>query len=289
MTATIGPATPTVQLPPTRAVPPAVPHRLRSGAGLLGRAAWKSSAVVAFVVLWEFGPRYLASAQIRVFLPPLHENLQAMWRLTQDGQLQAHVGASLTRSIIGFGIALVTAIPLGLLIAWYRPVERPLNPLLELFRNTAALALLPVFTLLLGIGEITKISIVAYASFFPILLNTIAGVKNVDPLLVRAARTLGLSSRQMFAKVILPSAVPTIFTGIRMAGTASILVLIAAEMVGAKAGLGYLIINAQSSFQITTMYAGILTTSIIGVTVNYGLVRLERHFSRWRTGAAVAR
>jgi NitT/TauT family transport system permease protein len=93
----------------------------------------------------------------------------------------------------------------------------------------------------------------------------------------------------MFAKVILPSAVPTIFTGIRMAGTASILVLIAAEMVGAKAGLGYLIINAQSSFQITTMYAGILTTSIIGVTVNYGLVRLERHFSRWRTGAALAR
>jgi NitT/TauT family transport system permease protein len=289
MTATIDSTTPTTQVPPTRAVPPAVPHRLRSGAGLLGRAAWKASAIIAFLLLWEFGPRYLASAQIRVFLPPLHENLQALWQLIQDGQLQAHVGASLTRSITGFGIALVTAIPLGLLIAWYRPVERPLNPLLELFRNTAALALLPVFTLLLGIGEITKISIVAYASFFPILLNTIAGVKNVDPLLVRAARTLGLSSRQMFAKVILPSAVPTIFTGIRMAGTASILVLIAAEMVGAKAGLGYLIINAQSSFQITDMYAGILTTSIIGVTVNYGLVRLERHFSRWRTGAALAR
>ena len=289
MTATMTSTTAAAQPVSARTVPSIKRHRLRSGTALVGRAVGKSAGILGFLVLWELGPRYLASEQIQVFLPPLHEDLRALWQLIREGQLQAHLSASLTRSVIGFGIAVVTAIPLGLLIAWYRRVERPLNPLLELFRNTAALALLPVFTLLLGIGEITKISIVAYASFFPILLNVIAGVKNVDPLLVRAARTLGLSSREMFTKVILPSAVPTIFTGIRMAGTASILVLIAAEMVGAKAGLGYLIINAQSSFQITDMYAGILTTAIVGVTVNYGLVRLERHFSRWRTGAALAR
>jgi len=289
MTATVETTTNTEASVPAAAMPRGLPGRLSRGSHLVGRAAWKSAAIVLFLLLWEFGPTLFASKQVQVFLPPLHENLQAMWELILDGQLQAHLTASLTRSAIGFGIALVTAIPLGLLIAWYRPVERPLNPLLELFRNTAALALLPVFTLLLGIGEITKISIVAYASFFPILLNTIAGVKTVDPLLIRAARTLGLSSHQLFVKVVLPAAVPTIFTGIRMAGTAAILVLIAAEMVGAKAGLGYLIINAQSSFQITDMYAGILTTSIVGVTVNYGLVRLERHFSRWRTGAALAR
>jgi NitT/TauT family transport system permease protein len=188
--------------------------------------------------------------------------------------------------VLGFGVAILAAVPLGLLIAWYPRLESFLNPLLELFRNTAALALLPVFTLLLGIGETSKISIVAYASFFPILLNTISGVKTVDPLLVRAARSLGLSSFRLFYKVILPSAVPTIFTGVRMAGSASILVLIAAEMVGAKAGLGYLIINAQSSFQIPDMYAGILMTAIVGVSVNFGLVRLERHFSRWRVGVA---
>ncbi|HET7399451.1 MAG TPA: ABC transporter permease subunit, partial [Intrasporangium sp.] len=102
---------------------------------------------------------------------------------------------------------------------------------------------------------------------------------------VRAARSLGLSSVQLFRKVVLPSAVPTIFTGIRMGGTASILVLIAAEMVGAKAGLGYLIVNSQSSFQITDMYAGILTVSLFGLFVNTALVRLEQHFSRWRAGS----
>jgi NitT/TauT family transport system permease protein len=255
----------------------------RSGARRAGRGIWASGAIVLFLLLWELGPTYLATASTRVFLPPLHEVLRALGSLIAKGQLQNHLAASLTRSASGFGIAVVFAVALGLLVAWYRSLDRFLNPLLEVFRNTAALALLPVFTLLLGIGETSKISIVAYAAFFPVLLNTIAGVRTVDPLLVRAARSLGLSNFRLFLKVILPSAVPTIFTGIRMAGTSSILVLIAAEMVGAKAGLGYLIVNAQSSFLIPDMYAGILTVSLLGLLVNYLLVAVERHFSRWRT------
>jgi NitT/TauT family transport system permease protein len=256
---------------------------LRAAAHLAGRAGWKSLAVILFLALWQFGPQYLATPATRVFLPPLHEVLAAGARLVENGQLQSHLQASLTRSVSGFGIAVVSAVVLGLLIAWYGWLNSFLNPLLELFRNTATLALLPVFTLLLGIGEESKITIVAYAAFFPVLLNTIAGVRTVDPLLIRAAKSLGLNSFRLFQKVILPSAVPTIFTGIRMAGTSSILVLIAAEMVGAKAGLGYLIVNSQMSFLIPDMYAGILTVSVLGLAVNALLVALERHFSRWRT------
>ncbi|MFK4298530.1 NitT/TauT family transport system permease protein [Arthrobacter sp. GAS37] len=256
---------------------------VRTAAARTGSGLWKAAGIIAFLALWELGPTYLASPSTRVFLPPLHEVLAAWGKLFESGSIQGHLAASLTRSVSGFGAALVAGVSLGLLIAWYGRLNSVLNPLLELFRNTAALALLPVFTLLLGIGEESKISIVAYAAFFPVLLNTIAGVKTVDPLLIRAAKSLGLSSLALFRKVILPSAVPTIFTGIRMAGTASILVLIAAEMVGAKAGLGYLIVNAQSSFLIPDMYAGILTVSLLGLTVNFLLVALERHFSRWRT------
>lgn len=247
-----------------------------------GAWLWKSAAVLLFLALWELGPTYLASDSTRVFLPPLHEVLAAGAGLIANGQLQTHIAASLVRSTAGFAIAVALGVSLGLVIAWYRPLNSFLNPLLELFRNTAALALLPVFTLLLGIGEESKITIVAFAAFFPVLLNTIAGVRTVDPLLVRAARSLGLGSLALFRKVILPSAVPTIFTGIRMAGTSAILVLIAAEMVGAKAGLGYLITNAQSSFLIPQMYAGILTVSLLGLLVNVLLVAAERHFSRWR-------
>ncbi|KUM36232.1 ABC transporter permease [Arthrobacter sp. EpRS71] len=264
------------------------PGKVRRVASAAGSVVWKSAAILAFLALWELGPTYLASPSTRVFLPPLHEVLLAWGKLFEAGTIQGHITASLTRSVAGFGAALVAGVSLGLLIAWYGRLNSVLNPLLELFRNTAALALLPVFTLLLGIGEESKISIVAYAAFFPVLLNTIAGVKTVDPLLIRAARSLGLNSFRLFQKVILPSAVPTIFTGIRMAGTASILVLIAAEMVGAKAGLGYLIVNAQSSFLIPDMYAGILTVSLLGLGVNFLLVALERHFSRWRTAVGAA-
>ena len=155
--------------------------------------------------------------------------------------------------------------------------------MLVIFLNTAALALLPVFTLILGIGETSKIAIILYASVWPILYNTISGVRNVDPLLIKSARSLGLSHFALFQKVILPAAVPTIFTGVRLAGAASILVLVATEMVGAKAGLGYLILNSQYNFQIPHMYAGILTVSAIGVAFNYLLLSLERRFSTWRS------
>ena len=261
----------------------AAPVRVRSRAFKpLRRAVHKSAAIVLFLILWEIGPLVLLPASVRVFLPPLHDVLIAAWQLIQSGDLQANTAASLSRAALGFSVAVAVAVPAGLLIAWYGWLDSFLTPLLELFRNTSALALLPVFTLLLGIGEISKITVVAYAAFFPILLNTIAGVRTVDPLLIRAAHSLGLGRLRLFAKVILPSAVPTIFTGIRMGGAGAILVLVAAEMVGAKAGLGFLIVNSQNSFLIPDMYAGILAIALLGLAVNTLLVALERRFSRWR-------
>jgi NitT/TauT family transport system permease protein len=197
--------------------------------------------------------------------------------------LLTHVQASLVRSLSGFGLAILGAIPLGLVIGWYKPAATLLNPLLEVFRNTAALALLPVFVLILGLGETSKVAIIVYACSWPILLNTISGVRSVDPLLIKSARSLGLGPVSLFGKVILPAAVPTIFTGIRLAGAYSILILIAAEMVGAKAGLGYLINYAQYNFAVPEMYAGIITISAIGLIVNQILVAIERRFSTWRT------
>ena len=193
-----------------------------------------------------------------------------------------HVRASLARSGLGFGLAVTTAIPLGAAIAWYSPVREILTPVLEIFRNTAALALLPVFILILGIGETSKVAIVLYACFFPILLSTISGVANVDAQLLRSARVLGLSPVATFRKVVFPAAVPTIFTGIRISGAAAILVLIAAEMIGATEGLGFLITYSQFNFLIPQMYAAILTTSVLGLAINYSLVALERRFQRWR-------
>ncbi|GAB3716616.1 ABC transporter permease [Nocardiopsis oceani] len=243
----------------------------------------RSAAIVAFLLLWEVAPRI--GLVDRVFLPPLSEVLVATGDLAASGQLWAHVSASLSRALTGFTIAVSIAVPLGILIAWYRPVSDFLLPILELFRNTAALALLPVFVLILGIGETSKIALVVFACTFPILLNTITGVRTVDPLLIKSAVSLGFGPLALFRKVVLPAAVPSIFTGVRMAGAASILVLIAAEMVGAQSGLGYLINASQLNFQIHDMYAGILSIALLGVTLNGVLVALERRFSRWRVAA----
>jgi NitT/TauT family transport system permease protein len=247
----------------------------------LGRLGRGVVGIAVLALVWEVVPRL--GLVDEYFLPPLHVVLEQWWSMVRDGELWPHVRASLVRSALGFGIAAGIAIPLGAAIAWYRPVREILPPAFEVFRNTAALALLPAFTLVLGIGETSKVAIVTYACFFPILLSTIAGVATVDPQLLRSAKVLGLSPVTTFRKVVFPAAVPTIFTGIRISGAAAILVLIAAELIGATEGLGFLINYSQFNFLIPQMYAAILTTTLVGLAVNYGLVALERRFSRWRT------
>ena len=255
--------------------------RARVGRGRLRAVFVKSIALVLLLAAWEIAPR--AGLVDPVFLPPFHTVLGALADLAGNGQLAANAGASLTRSLAGFAVAVVTAVPLGVAIGWYKPVSDVLTPLLQVFLNTAALALLPVFVLILGIGETSKIAIVFYACTWPILLNTISAVRSVDPTLLKLARSLDLSAPRLFARVVLPASVPTIFTGIRLAGAAAIVVVIAAEMVGAKAGLGYLINFSQYNFAIPQMYAGIVAISVLGVAFNQLLVTVERRFTSWRT------
>jgi NitT/TauT family transport system permease protein len=267
----------------TRTKVPLRPRVIDAGVkslGALGAVAKRSLAIVLFCAAWEILPR--CGMVDRVFLPPFSAVVAALWHLLSSGALREHVLASASRSVSGLALAILTAVPLGLVIGWNRRIAEFLNPLLEIFRNTAALALLPVFTLILGIGETSKIAMVLYASTWPILLSTVNAVHTVDPLLVKAARSMGLRSVRLFTKVILPASVPTIFTGIRLAAAHSILVLIAAEMVGSKAGLGYLVNSAEFNFQIPEMYAGILTLALLGLLVNFALVRMEIRLSVWR-------
>ena len=264
---------------PVEAVLPLARRRI-PGLSVLRKIVFRSAAIVGLLAIWEAAPRL--GLVDSTFLPPFSEVAVAWWQLLADGQLLDNTLASLGRSLSGFALAVAVAVPLGLLIGWYKPVAELLGPLLEVFRNTAALALLPVFVLLLGIGETSKISIVLYACVWPILLNTISAVRTVDPTLLKLARSMDLPPLRLFQKVILPAAAPTVFTGIRLAGAVSILVLVAAEMVGAKAGLGYLVNAAQFNFAIPQMYAGIVTISVIGVVFNQLLVALERRFTSWR-------
>ena len=242
----------------------------------------RSACVLLFFAIWEFLPR--AGLVNSAFLSPPSAVLAAIVQLAQSGQLGKHVAASLQRSLAGLILAVVAGVALGLLMGVVRRFEAFVDPLLQLFRQVSALALFPVFLLFFGIGEASKIAIIFWAAFWPVLLNTISGVKQVEKLLIHSALSMGASRGFIFFKVILPAAAPSIFTGIRLAGAYSITALVAAEMIGSHAGLGFLTLNSQEIFQIPSMYAGIVLLAILGLALNYGLALLEKRLTRWRSG-----
>jgi sulfonate transport system permease protein len=163
----------------------------------------------------------------------------------------------------------------------FRLVEQALDPILQLFRQTSALALYPVFILLLGLGETSKIFVIFWATLFPVLLATIGGVKEVDKKLIEMARTYGAGPLTIFRRVILPASVPAIFVGLRLSATTALLLLIAAEMIGANKGIGFQVMNAQYNFQIPLMFAAILLLAFLGLAANALLVLLQRRLCRW--------
>ncbi len=164
----------------------------------------------------------------------------------------------------------------------YVLLEKLSDLFVQTLRNTSQFALLPVFIMLFGIGEESKIAITFYSSVFFLLINTIAGVKSVDPLLIKAAKSMGTSDFDMFRKVILPASIPSIVSGARLAIKSSVFAVIGAEMLAAKSGVGYLIQHSQLMMQVADMYAGILTLTVIGVILNYVLVWMEKRATAWK-------
>lgn len=237
--------------------------------------------LIAFFGLWEIAPRL--GWLNRIFFPPLSEVCVAWYAMLLDGSLIDNIGISLERAAAGFILAVVVAIPLGFIMGRYPTFEKISDLLVQTLRNTSQFALLPVFILLLGIGEASKIAITFYSSIFFLLINTISGVKSVDPLLVKAARSMGTSDIDLFRKVILPASIPSIVSGMKLAVKSSIFAVIGAEMLAAKSGLGFLIQQSQLMMQTADMYAGILTMTGIGLFVNYLLVWFERWSTAWKS------
>ena len=218
-------------------------------------------------------------------LPPLDAIGAALWNGLAGGALLDDVAISLQRAGTAFAAAVVIGIPLGLFMGQIRAIEAALDPILQLFRQTSALALYPVFILLLGLGEASKVFVIFWATLFPLLLATIGGVKQVDPKLIEMARVYGASSATVFRRVVLPASVPSIFVGLRLSATTALLLLIASEMIGANKGVGFQVMNAQYNFQIPLMFAAIFLLAGLGLLANYALVALQRRLCRWSDAA----
>ena len=248
----------------------------------------RSVSIIGFFALW-YAASLINVHVWRVFNPALlptpADVLEAAIQLTYSGELPRDVAASLGRVVMGFLIAAFLGVSLGTLIGRSRNMERLLEPALELLRPIPPLAFLPMFVLWFGIGESSKVAFITYSAFFPIFTTTTDGIKFVDILLIRAAQTLGASEREIFRMVVLPAAMPSIITGLRVGFAQCLFVIVAAEFIAADSGLGYLINNSRSFFLMSNMLVGAAAIGLLGFVFNSLLRRLESRLLRWREDA----
>ncbi|MDR1642087.1 MAG: ABC transporter permease [Clostridiales bacterium] len=238
-------------------------------------------SLVIFFAVWELASR-LELFVNPLFLPPFTKVISTLWGLILSGEIWINLIASLRRSGLGFVLGVAFSLPLGLAIGWFRRFATLINPLLQAFRNTPTLALLPVFIMFFGITEVSKVAVIFWGVMWSVLLNTIAGVRTVPPDLIRASRAMGAKSIRLFVTVIFPASLPHIFTGVRIAATTSILIVIAAEMLGANRGLGYRLNFNQGNMRFPEMYAYILVMAVLGVLLNNLLEYIEKRGFVWR-------
>ncbi|MBI4319441.1 MAG: ABC transporter permease [Chloroflexi bacterium] len=233
---------------------------------------WRRLVSPALVLLlWE--GVVIAGIVDPFFLPPPHAVAASLFKLLLSGALLADAGWSLTRLFVGYSLAVISGVTLGILMGWFKSLDDFFDPLVEAVRPISPIALIPLAILWFGIGNEQKVFIIWIATFFPILINTYFGVKATPKVLIRAARTLGARERHMLWKVVIPSALPYIFSALRISMAIGFIVIIASEMVAAKNGLGYMIIDAERVYKTDVMFAGILTISTLGLIFD----RILRH------------
>jgi sulfonate transport system permease protein len=239
-----------------------------------------------FFVLWELFSRVNETAKFfnPNFLPAPTLLLSEGWELAKTGIITDSILSSTIRILLGFVIGSAAAVALGVVMSKFKAVERWLSPILNLIGPIPALALLPLFIIWFGIGEFPKVLLIAWTTFIPVLVYTLDGFKSVPSTLIRSALSLGATERQIFTRVMLPSAVPNFLVGAQVSLGLSFSALIVSEMMGAKSGLGYIIVDARNYFKISNMFVAIILIGLEYSLFSYLLKLVERRITAWRKG-----
>ena len=198
------------------------------------------------------------------------------------GRLKQDLAYSGTNFLIGVGLAILTGVVLGVIIGWYRRLAMLLEPFLTALYSTPRVALIPLVLIWFGIGMWSKVFIVFINAVFPVLINTIGGVRAIDRDLLRAARAFRASDWQIFTTVVIPGSVPFILTGVRQAVSLGLIGVVVGEMFGGSEGIGYMVNYGGQTFQTDTVFLGVVIIAMAGIILTWLAERLERHFSRWR-------
>ncbi len=243
---------------------------LSTGFVLLVLAMWQVSAALKW-----FNPLYTSSPKA-VLISAYHfiPSAEGLTDMRVSGEEFA----------TGLLMAIVVGVGLGLLMGWYSLLEETLNLALNIFYSLPLVALAPIIVLWFGIGIASKVVVVFVASLFPILVSTLTGVKNVDRSLLNLARSCNASRSQIWRTILLPGAVPSIVTGVRLGMATALIGVVVGEFIASSAGIGYLVSQAANNFNIDLLFVGLLIIAVASVVLTVVLKAVERHFNKWRVG-----
>lgn len=240
--------------------------------------------LVILIAFWEYASR--AGWLNPSIMPAPSGIVQTFVTMVQSGRWQTNLLASLGRIVKGYIFGASCGLVVGFLMGNFKPIDKLLTILVGFFRPIPTIAWIPMFILWLGIGDLSKVTIISIGCFWPVLLNTVNGIKSVDKKLIEVAVVLEKSWLVKLYKIILPSALPSVLTGLRLAVSSALMGVLAAEMLAANSGIGFLITFGRELAQPGIMLVGVLTIAFMGLAVDFILIRVERHLLRWNAAYA---
>jgi ABC-type nitrate/sulfonate/bicarbonate transport system permease component len=236
----------------------------------------------AILLFWEIVSR--SAPRLQLYIPPVSQILSALGQMLLSGTIVKHLGVSLVRFLEGYLLAAVTAVSLGVVLGYFRSLYSWFEMLIEFLRPMPSVAIIPVAILVLGIGDSMIVAVTVYASMWPILINTIDGVRHIDSTLIDTGRTFGLSRGRILWQIILPGASSFIVTGLRIGLSIALILVTTAEMIVGSKGLGFFILDEERSMNSGNMYAGIILVAVLGYALNRGFLILEARAMKWQHG-----
>jgi ABC-type nitrate/sulfonate/bicarbonate transport system permease component len=236
---------------------------------------------IGLIALWQV--LLMAGIGDRRFIPAPSDIVVRYWELIVSGELATNTLATLWRVLAGFVIGSVPGIVVGLLMAMFRPVRIFFDPLIASLFPIPKIALMPLLLLVFGFGDASKIALVVIAVFFPVVVNTYVGAANIERIYWDVAKNYGASQSMIFRRIVFFGALPMIFAGLRIALAVSFIVLVAAEFVATKVGIGYMIWNSWELLQVDVMFVGIVTVGVVGLIATVILQEIERKVIPWKT------
>jgi ABC-type nitrate/sulfonate/bicarbonate transport system permease component len=238
------------------------------------------SAVVLVIAIWQ--ACWSAGWISPLFLSGPSAIAKQFWETLRHGTLLADMAYSGRNFILGLGLATVSGVVLGVIIGWYRRIRFLLDPFLNALYALPRIAMIPMIIIWFGIGIWSKVFIVFLTAFFPILVNTVAGMRTIDSDLLRAARAFCATDWQIFKTLAIPGSVPFILTGIRQGVALGLIGVVVGEMFGGSQGIGFMVMYGGQTFETDTLFVGVILIAFAGIVLTYLAEKLERHFSRWR-------